>query len=830
MPPVTEKTNGASPGPLPAKVIARDIGEEMRSSYIDYAMSVIVGRALPDVRDGLKPVHRRILYTMEEMGLRHSRPYRKSARVVGDVLGKYHPHGDMAVYEALVRMVQDFSLRHPLVDGQGNFGSVDGDPPAAMRYTEVRLARIADEILADIEKQTVEFAPNYDGSLQEPLVLPARLPNLLVNGSSGIAVGMATNIPPHNLGEVCDALVQLIGNPKLSVADLAKTIKGPDFPTYGILQGRSGVQSYFETGRGMLRLRAKTLVEPIRGGKEAIILTELPYQVNKALLLEHIAELVRDRRLDDISDLRDESDRRGIRVVIELKRDANSQIVLNQLFKNTQMEASFGVILLALADGRPRVLNLKELLQHYLEHRKSVVTRRTRYELQRAQERAHVLEGLQVALKYLNKVIKIIRESKDALVARGKLMARYDLSQIQAQAILDMRLHQLTRLEGTALQAEHAELLKIIGRLKGILGDPRKVLGVIEEELKELKVKYAQPRRTQIAARVEDLSVEDLIVEEEVVVCFTHSGYVKRMPVDTYRAQGRGGKGITGMLTKDNDFVERLFVTSTHATLLLFTTRGRVYSVKVYDLPDASRTSRGKAIVNAVALGADEKLTSFLAVKGFGGEKDQKGYVVMCTRKGTVKKTPVAEFDNIRRSGIAAINLEEGDVLVDAAWTDGSYELLIATVDGMCIRFPESDVRSMGRVARGVRGIRLSSKDQVLGMAAIPDKMKATLLAVCENGYGKRTDIAEYRGQHRGGGGVIAIKSSERNGPVVGAKVVTDKDDVMIMTEQGMAIRLHCKEIRVISRNTQGVRLVKLQPQDRVAAVEPVVAENGRGL
>lgn len=805
------------------RVTPRNIEDEMRTSYIDYAMSVIVGRAIPDVRDGLKPVHRRILYTMDEMGLAHNKPFRKSARVVGDVLGKYHPHGDSSVYEALVRMVQDFSLRYPLIDGQGNFGSVDGDSAAAMRYTEVRLSKISHEMIEDIDKETVDFTPNYDGSLMEPSILPAKLPNLLVNGSSGIAVGMATNIPPHNLTEICDAAMAVIEDPTLDAKGLSKYVKGPDFPTGGIILGKQGIKDYFERGRGSIRVRAKTDIEEIRGGRQAIIVNELPYQVNKSLLMENIATLVRDKRITEISDLRDESDRDGIRMVIEIKREGNAQIVLNQLYNMTQLETSFGVIMLALANGKPKVLPLRDCLDHYLAHRQVVITRRTRYELAKAEARAHILEGLRIAIDHMDEVVKIIRGSKDSAVAREKLMAKFELSQIQAQAILDMRLHQLTNLEREALEQEYKELIKTIARLKGILADPKKVMAIIQEELVAIKEQYGDKRRTQIQATVEEFDVEDLIQDEEVVVSLSYSGYVKRMPADTYRAQGRGGRGLTGMTTKEEDFVEHLFITSTLAHLLLFTTRGRVYGIRVFEIPDASRTARGKAVVNFVPIDPNEKVTAAIALRSFSDE----GFLTMCTRKGQIKKTSISEFDSIRKSGIIAMSLSEGDVLIGAKFIDGKKDIVLATKSGKAIRFPETQVRSMGRGAGGVRGIKLDDDDQVVGLEIVDTKeeKKTTLLSACENGYGKRTYLDEYRGQSRGGKGVITIKATERNGDVIGIRLVRDEDDVMIMTEQGMAIRLHCKALSIISRNTQGVRLVRLEPGDKVAAVASVIAE-----
>ncbi|MBL0058923.1 MAG: DNA gyrase subunit A [Elusimicrobia bacterium] len=812
-------------GDLLDRVLPRNIEEEMKTSYINYAMSVIVGRALPDVRDGLKPVHRRILYTMDEMGLAHNKPYKKSARVVGDVMGKYHPHGDSAIYDAVVRMVQDFSLRHPLVDGQGNFGSVDADPPAAMRYTEVRLDAIAQEMLGDIDKNTVDFGPNYDGSLTEPLVLPAKLPNLLVNGSSGIAVGMATNIPPHNLIEVCDGVMAYIANEDITNAELFKIIKGPDFPTAGIITGREGIKSYFETGRGSITTRARTEIEDIKGGKQAIIINELPYQVNKAQLLETIADLVRDKKVEGISDIRDESDRDGIRVVIELKRDANAQVVLNQLFKFTQMETSFGVIMLALVNNKPRVLAMREMLKYYVEHRRDVVVRRTKYELKRAEDRAHILEGLRIAIDHLDKVIKTIRESKNVEMARAALMEKFDLSRIQAQAILDMRLHQLTALERKALEDEYLELIKTIARLKALLADAKKILGVIVEELKEIKEKYGNKRRTQITAATQEMELEDLIPQEDVVVTFSHSGYVKRLPADTYRAQKRGGRGVTGMTTKEEDFVEQLFVTDTHAHLLLFTTRGRAYGVRVYEIPEANRASRGKAVVNLVALNPDEKVTSAIPIGSFDPEKTKDMGLVLCTRNGQIKRTALAEFDAIRKSGIIAIGLDEGDILVDAKLAKDKCEVLIGTKTGMCIRFPQDEVRLMGRGAGGVRGIRLEKGDQVVGMEVTAPGRNETLVTACEFGFGKRTELSEYRDTSRGGKGVITIKTTDRNGPVIGIKLVMEGDDLMLMTEKGMAVRVHTKDLSVIGRNTQGYRLVRMEEGDKLAILAPVVAD-----
>ncbi|OGS19565.1 MAG: DNA gyrase subunit A [Elusimicrobia bacterium RIFOXYA2_FULL_50_26] len=793
----------------------------MKTSYIDYAMSVIVGRALPDVRDGLKPVHRRILFAMKEMGLRHNTAYKKSARVVGDVLGKYHPHGDTAVYDSMVRMVQDFSLRYPLVDGQGNFGSIDGDSPAAMRYTEVRMDSIAEEMLGDIDKDTVDFVPNYDGSMVEPVILPARLPGLLVNGSSGIAVGMATNIPTHNLSEVIDGIFAYIDNPGIEITELLKIIKGPDFPTAGIIHGKAGIKEYFETGRGSIKIRAKAEIEELKGNREAIIVNELPYQVNKAVLLETIAGLVRDKKIEDISDIRDESDRDGIRVVIEIKRDGNAQIVLNQLYKHTQMAVSFGVIMLALVNNKPKVLAMKEMLHHYIEHRKIIVVRRTKFELAKAEARAHILEGLKIALDHLDAVIKTIRESKDVDNARMRLMERFHFSKIQAQAILDMKLQQLTNLERKKIEDEYLELIKTIERLKAILADPRKVLAIIKEELAALKEKYGDERRTRIMAQTVELDIEDLIQEEEVAVTFSHAGYIKRLPVTTYRAQKRGGKGITGMTTREEDFIESLFITNSHSHLLLFTTRGRVYWIRVYEIPEGGRAAKGKAVVNLVQLSMDEKITAAIPIRSF--EEEKESYLIMCTRRGTIKKTPLTEFDNPRKGGIIAITLDDGDMLIDVKHTDGKAQIILATRHGMAINFKEKEVRPIGRSGRGVRGMKLENNDEIVGMETVGPK--DVLLCAAENGYGKRTDVEKYRLTARGGKGIINIKSSDRNGNVVGIKKANDGDELMLMTEKGMTIRLPVKDVSVIGRNSQGVRLVRLDEGDKLAAIATVAKE-----
>ena len=805
-----------------------DIDREMQQSYLDYAMSVIVARALPDARDGLKPVQRRILYAMYDMGIRVDSPYRKSARIVGEVLGKYHPHGDSSVYEAMVRMVQDFSLRYPMVEGQGNFGSIDGDSAAAMRYTEVRLAAIADEMLTDIDKETVDFIPNYDGSLLEPMILPAKIPSLLVNGSSGIAVGMATNIPTHNLTEVVDATFAFIENPDITIPDIGKIIKGPDFPTAGEIHGKAGIKQYFETGRGSVVMRAKAEIEPFKGNREAIIIRELPYQVNKAQLIETIAGLVRDKKIDDISDLRDESDRDGIRVVIEIKRDGNSQIVLNQLFKHTQMESSFGVIMLALVNNKPRVLNIKEMLHYFVEHRKEIVTRRTKFELAKAEARAHILEGLKIALDHLDAVIKTIKESKDVDAARIRLMEKFKLSKLQAQAILDMKLQQLTGLERNKIEEEYLELIKLIEKLKGILADSRKVLGIIKEELAQIKEKYGDTRRTRILAQAaEEFEIEDLIHQEDVVVTLSHAGYVKRLPVTTYRQQRRGGKGIAGMTTREDDFVESMFVTNTHAYMMMFTNKGRVYWLRVFEIPEGGRTSKGKAIVNILQISSsDEKITAAIPVDTF--EEEKPSYLLMCTKQGTIKKTLLSEFANPRKGGIIAIGLGEGDVLMEVKHTTGTSEVVIATKKGTAIRFKEEDVRPIGRAGKGVRGIKLGKDDEVIGMeVVVPEDI---FLTASVNGYGKRTEVGKYRLQSRGGKGVINMKTNERNGDVIGVKKANNGDEIMLMTEKGITIRLPVKDVSVIGRNVQGVRLVRLEENDRLAAIATVVKEEEENL
>jgi len=794
--------------------IPRSIEDEMRRSYLDYAMSVIVGRALPDVRDGLKPVQRRILYAMHEMGNEYGKPYKKSARIVGDVIGKYHPHGDAAVYDALVRMVQDFSLRYPLVDGQGNFGSVDGDAPAAMRYTEVRLARIASELLSDLDKETVETAPNYDGTLREPRVLPARIPNLLVNGASGIAVGMATSIPPHNMGEVIDALVALAERPEITVEELMEFLPAPDFPTGGILYGLEGVREAYRTGRGSVQIRARAFVEKARkGDRQSIVVTEIPYQVNKARLIEKIAELVREKKLEDVADLRDESDRDGMRIVLELRRDAVAEVVLNNLYKHTQMQVSFGVQLLAIAQNRPRTMNLKELLEEFLAFRKEVVTRRTIFLLGRAEARAHVLEGLKTALEHLDAVIRLIRAARDPAAAKQGLVGRFGLSEVQAQAILDMRLQRLTALEREKILEELRAIQEEIGRLRKILADEKELLRVVVGEFREIRQAYADERRSQIVEEAKELRPEDLIVDEEMVVTVSHAGYIKRNPISLYRAQRRGGRGKVGMGTKEEDFVSMVFVASMHTYVMFFTNTGKVYWLKVHEIPEASRTAKGRPVVNLLDLAPGEGATTILPVREF----EEGKYVVMATERGTVKKTGLMEFSRPRAGGIIALGLNEGDQLIATALTAGTDEIFLSTRGGMSIRFREEDVRPMGRTAVGVRGIHLAEGDAVVGMEIL--RPHGTLLTVTERGYGKRTAVEEYPDQGRGGKGVITLKVTEKTGPVVGVAQVAETDDVILVTDGGRIIRVPVKDIRVSGRNTQGVRLIALGEQERVASL-----------
>ncbi len=820
--------------------IAVNIEDEMKRSYMDYAMSVIIGRALPDVRDGLKPVHRRCLFAMHDMSNDWNKPYKKSARVVGDVIGKYHPHGDMAVYDTIVRMAQNFSLRYMLVDGQGNFGSVDGDNAAAMRYTEIRMQQLTHELLADIEKETVGFQPNYDESLQEPTVLPAKFPNLLVNGSAGIAVGMATNIPPHNLAEVCDAIIELIKNPALSFDELIEMVPGPDFPTGGTIYGRQGIIDAYTSGRGVIQVRAKAHIETSKkNDRQSIIVTEIPYQVNKARLITSIAELVKEKRIDGIADLRDESDRDGMRIVIDLKKDENVEVLLNQLYKHTQMQTSFGINMLAIVHNRPKVLPLIEMMGCFIEHRKEVVIRRTLFELRKAEARAHILEGLKIALDWLDAVIELIRESKTPPEAKQGLVAgvfaeesflarlglpRPDgypdgvhLSEIQAQAILEMRLQRLTGLERDKILQEYTDILKLIARLKEILGSEQEVLSIIIAELTEMRERFGDPRRTDIVNQTADISLEDTIEDAEMVVTVSHGGYIKRSAVELYRAQRRGGKGKTGMKTRDEDFVEQLFIASTKDHLLFFTDMGRVYRIKVYEIPEGSRTTKGKAVVNLVNVQEGEKVTTILPIKDLD-RSDQ--YLFMATRNGIVKKTSLKEYTNIRSNGINAVNLDEGDKLIAVALTDGQKDIFLASRQGKAIRFSEADARAMGRVTRGVRGMNIDSGDEVISMEVVdPTASGSTIFTITENGYGKRTDLDEYRGQSRGGKGLITIKTTTRNGLVVGVMQVSDDNQLMVITDQGKILRVPVAGFSVIGRNTQGVRVMVTETQETIVAV-----------
>lgn len=807
------------------KILPVLLEEQMRGSYLDYSMSVIVSRALPDVRDGLKPVHRRILYAMQELGLTHNRPYKKSARLVGEVLGKYHPHGDSSVYDAMVRMAQEWSLRYPLVDGQGNFGSVDGDPPAAMRYTETRLAGIAAEVLRDIDKDTVDFQPNFDDSLEEPRVLPTVIPLLMVNGAGGIAVGMATNIPPHNLREVVRGIKAMIADPSISSNDLMQYITAPDFPTGGVIYGYEGVRDAYLTGRGKVIVRARASVETAKNGKESIVVTELPYQVSKAGLIEKIADQVRDKVLEDISDIRDESDRDGMRIVIELKRDGVPLVVLNNLFKHTQMQTTFGCNMLALVDGRPRVLELREMLQHFIDFRNQVVVRRTKYELAAAEKRAHILEGFIIALDNIDAVIKTIKESPNVEVASERLQANFKLSEIQAKAILDMRLQRLTGLEREKIQQEYREIIQLIEKLRSILASKDLQMQIISDELTAVDEKYGDERRTDVVFDSRDFTVEDMIANEEVIVTISHKGFIKRTPVNSYRRQGRGGRGLSGAGTYEDDYVENLFRAATHDYLLCFTDKGRVYRVKVYDIPEGSRNAKGRSIANIVQKPADEKVTAYLLVQGAFSD-DQ--FIFMCTKQGTVKKTQLSEFESVRSNGKIALSLDEGDILLSARLTDGTCDVIVGTREGSACRFRESDVRAMGRTATGVKGITLQDNDEIVSMITIkrPDTQ---IVIIGENGYGKRTKFEDFRLTRRGAKGVISMNVTSKTGKVVSLTDITDSDDLVVMTQKGILIRQPADSIRVIGRNTQGVRLIRLDEGDTIADITVVPRDDEEG-
>ena len=801
-------------------IIERDIEKEMRTAYLDYAMSVIVARALPDVRDGLKPVHRRILYSMHEDGITSDKPYRKSANTVGSVLGRYHPHGDAAVYDAMVRMAQNFSMRYTLIDGHGNFGSVDGDPPAAMRYTEARLSKIANYMMMDIEKNTVDFVPNYDDRLQEPSVLPARLPALLLNGTSGIAVGMATNIPPHNLVEVVNGIDAMIDNPEITNEELMKYIKGPDFPTGATILGRDGIKEAYTTGRGKIIMRAEAEIEEMSGGKQRIIVTSLPYQVNKARLHQTIDQLARDKKIEGISTIRDESDRTAnTRLVIELKRDANAQIVLNRLYKYTQMQDTFGVITLALVNGEPKILTLRECIYYFLEHRKEVVVRRTRFDLEKAEARAHILQGLKIAIDNIDEVIKIIRESYDD--AKERLMSRFKLTDIQAQAILDMRLKTLSGLQREKIEEEYNELMKLIAHLKEILANEYLVYQIIKEELGEIKEKYGDARKTKIIAAANEFVDEDLIKDEQVVIALTHFGYIKRMPISTYKSQKRGGKGITGIATREEDFVKNIFTASTHDTILFFTNKGKLYKLRGFEVPEAGRTAKGTAIVNLLSLDAGEKVSAIIPIQNFAEGK----YLLMATKKGIIKKTALKEYDSSRKTGLQGIALKEDDELISVKLTDGQDNVVLVTQDGQCITFDEKDVRPMGRVSQGVIGIKLDKNDNVIGMESIIAGNKATLLTITENGFGKRTELDEYRVQTRGGKGVTTYKITAKTGKVIGIKITNGEEDVMLITDTGVVIRLKVSEISILGRSTQGVTLMRTNDGGKVVSFEIVEPE-----
>ena len=802
-------------------IIERDIETEMKTSYIDYAMSVIVSRALPDVRDGLKPVHRRILYAMYEDGITSDKPYRKCANTVGSVLGRYHPHGDASVYDAMVRMAQDFSLRYRLIDGHGNFGSIDGDGAAAMRYTEARMAKIAETMLTDIEKNTVDFMPNYDDRLQEPTVLPSKIPTLLINGSSGIAVGMATNIPPHNLTEIINGIIKIIDEDNVTDEELLSIIKGPDFPTEGIILGREGIKEAYLTGKGKITVRAEAEIEEMSNNKQRIIVNSLPYQVNKAKLVENIAALVREKRIEGISDLRDESDRIDrVRIVIELKRDANAQVVLNQLYKNTQMQDTFGIIMLALVNGEPKILTLRQCLEYYIEHRKTVILRRTQFDLDKALARAHILEGLKIALDNIDEVINIIRSSYDD--PKERLMKRFNLSDIQAQAILDMRLKTLSGLQREKIDEEYNELMKLIAYYREVLSSERLVFDIIKQELIEIKEKFGDERKTKIVAAEGDLDVEDLIKEEQSVITLTHFGYIKRMPVDTYKSQKRGGKGITGIATREEDFVKQIFTASTHDLILFFSNKGKLYRLKGYEIPEAGRTAKGTAIVNLLSLDPGEKISAVIPINNFSEGK----YLLMGTKSGLIKKTALTEYNSARKTGLLAITLKDDDELIDVRLTDGEDNVVLVTKKGMSITFDEKDVRPVGRTAQGVIGIRLDEEDSVIGMESIVSGIKGTLLAITENGFGKRTELDEYRVQNRGGRGVITYKITPKTGDIVGIRIATDEEDVMLITDNGTVIRLNVRDISILGRATQGVTLMRTN-EGKVVSIEKISADEG---
>lgn len=801
------------------KILPAILEDEMQNSFIDYAMSVITSRALPDVRDGFKPVHRRILFSMYKTGFTPDKPFRKSAHIVGDVLAKYHPHGDSSVYDAMVRLAQPFNIRYPLVDGQGNFGSVDGDSAAAMRYTEARMSKLALEMMADIEKDTIDYSPNYDESLEEPQVLPSRYPNLLVNGSSGIAVGMATNIPPHNLGEVIDGVVALINDKELSDEALMRLIKGPDFPTGGIIMGTKGIKDAYLTGRGSIRVRAKSTIEKMSNGKSRILVHEIPYQVNKARLIEKIAELVRDKKIDGITDLRDESDRKGMRIVIELRRDVNPQIMLNQLYKNTQLQDNFGVIMLALVNGMPQVLTLRQMLEHYIDHQEKVIIRRTKFDLRKAEDRAHIVEGLKIAVDNIDEVVKIIRGSRTDEESKDKLHQRFGLSDKQAQAVIDMQLKRLSGLAVDKLVDELKELMEKIAYYKSVLADENKILEIVKDELLIIKEKYSDPRRSEISGSEDDLDMEDLIADEDVVITISHSGYIKRMPMDTYKSQKRGGKGISGMTTKEEDFVEQIFITTTHNYLIFFTNKGKCYRIKVYGIPETGRQSKGTNIINLLNITGDEKITTVISLK----EYSENQFLLAATKGGMIKKTPLDEYDTSRKDGIIAIKLDTDDELISVQLTDGTQDVLMVTQSGQAIRFSEEEVRSMGRATQGVRGVKLGKDDCVVGMDLARDD--AQLLVITDNGYGKRTPLSEYRQQARGGKGVFTLKATERNGDIVSALVVKEGEEIMVISHDGIIIRLKVDDVSSMSRTTQGVTLMRMGEGDTVVAMARVVSD-----